>query len=116
MNSQTVEEQVWDEEQQEYKSRFVNKSRVSGWAVPVIGHNHQVPTEPEAPIRERIPKLDARLYGRLIEVSGTEIVQQQLTRSSWNNVPCGRGMRFWRSSPTQTVMRLRGGLPYVATF
>ncbi|RSH80324.1 tau 95 subunit of transcription factor TFIIIC [Apiotrichum porosum] len=77
MNSQTVEEQVWDEEQQEYKSRFVNKSRVSGWAVPVIGHNHQVPTEPEAPIRERIPKLDARLYGRLIELMEQRPVWQR---------------------------------------
>jgi general transcription factor 3C polypeptide 5 (transcription factor C subunit 1) len=67
MNAQTVEERVWDEETGEYKNRYVNKSRISGWAVPVIGHGHPVPQEPDVAVKEMIPKLDEKLHRRLLE-------------------------------------------------
>jgi general transcription factor 3C polypeptide 5 (transcription factor C subunit 1) len=77
MNAQTVEEKVWDEEAGVYKSRYVNKSRVSGWAVPVIGHGHPVPTEPDASVREMIPKLEERIVRRLRELMDERPVWQR---------------------------------------
>lgn len=68
MNTQTVQEKVWDDDAKEHKTRFVNKSRVSGYSVPVVGHAHPVPMEPEKELRDRIPKLDERIWKRLQEV------------------------------------------------
>jgi len=77
MNAQTVEEKVWDEEAGVYKSRYVNKSRVSGWAVPVIGHAHPVPTEPEPAVKDMIPRLEQHIYHRLIELMEQRPVWQR---------------------------------------
>lgn len=77
MSGQTVEEKVWDEATGKYKSRYVNKSRISGWAVPVIGHAHPVPTQPDENVRQMIPKLDQRIYSRLIQLMDERPVWQR---------------------------------------
>ncbi len=68
MSANTVEEEVWDDDAQETKKRFVNRSRAQGWSVPAVGHGHPVPTEPEQSVRERMDRLDQRILGRLREL------------------------------------------------
>lgn len=68
MGANTVEEEIWDDDAQEIKKRYVNRSRAQGWSVPAIGHGHPVPTEPDKAIQERMDKLDKSIVGRLREV------------------------------------------------
>lgn len=65
MPTATVEEKVWDDDLGDYKVRFVNKTRASGFSVPVIGHAHPVPTEPEEAVKARQPHINQRILKRL---------------------------------------------------
>lgn len=69
MGPGTVLEEVWDDEAQEPKKRYVNKSRAVGLAVQAIAHGDSpVPEGPERSVRDRIPKLDKRILKRMQEV------------------------------------------------
>ncbi|CAK9787278.1 hypothetical protein CC85DRAFT_284365 [Cutaneotrichosporon oleaginosum] len=68
MSANTVEEEIWDDDAQETKKRYVNRSRAQGWSVPAVGHGHPVPTEPEQSVRERMDRLDKRIMTRLREL------------------------------------------------
>lgn len=68
MSANTVEEEVWDDDAQETKKRYVNRSRAQGWSVPAIGHGHAVPSEPDKGVLDRIDRLDKGILARLREV------------------------------------------------
>jgi general transcription factor 3C polypeptide 5 (transcription factor C subunit 1) len=56
----------------EIKQRYYNTGRHIGFAPVVIGHMHalgEVPKEPEAKVKTRMPKLDQALLGKMQEVS-----------------------------------------------
>lgn len=73
MSANTVEEEVWDDDAQETKKRFVNRSRAQGWSVPAIGHGHPVPAQPDKGVIERMDRLDRRILDRLTEVRFTDL-------------------------------------------
>lgn len=68
MGPGTLLEEVWDAKAQEQRERYVNKSRATGLALQVVAHGEPVPQGPESFIKEKIPKLDQRIYNRLLEV------------------------------------------------
>lgn len=56
---------MWDDDLGDYKVRLVNKTRASGFSVPVIGHGHPVPTEPEAAVKARHPHINGEILKKL---------------------------------------------------
>lgn len=104
MGPGTVLEEVWDDEAQEQKERYVNKSRSAGLAVQAVAHADPVPKGPEQSVKERIPKLDQRIYKRLLEV---RLSRAFLTPSCSKSAQFGYAMRCSRSLTRGTATRLR---------